>query len=375
MKHRSRTPSPQGWITPKSIKRCLSPLAHLLRTGDPSSSMDRLFTSQHVKDLRLIIALSLLAVFGVVVISLASSASNNVELLKAGQYGRFSLKVVADFFTANGNFLKFCAPVIGVFGLIFAWAYQACNLRLGVVDLFACEISTLCRVALVVKTVHRYVERAKSGPPEQVPGAGGPQPQAPHSISQENYFPVFENNTGALQMLEARVVIDITAFYTYMKSVRDIQRALAEIVPQAPQSAASSALAEQGTPAAGSWMALMRNLIYMLFLALESARHSVDNLVEFEPENAERTMVILLSELEAFRFLRDEFRTDGDMYHERIVLRIPGYKETLDKLRSNIEQGLRHRTQGAEWQKAVLLLPELNRLAAAALESRLSASA
>ena len=46
----------------------------------------------------------------------------------------------------------FFVPVVGVVGAVIAWAYQSGSARLGVIDLFACEISTLCRVATVVDT-------------------------------------------------------------------------------------------------------------------------------------------------------------------------------------------------------------------------------
>jgi hypothetical protein len=51
-------------------KWLLEPIGRLLRTGDPAATVDRLFVSEHVKDLRLIIAFALIAllvalVFGV----------------------------------------------------------------------------------------------------------------------------------------------------------------------------------------------------------------------------------------------------------------------------------------------------------------------
>jgi hypothetical protein len=52
----------------------------------------------------------------------------------------------------------------------------------------------------------------------------------------------------------------------------------------------------------GCWHQAARNVVYMLFLGLESARRAIADLVEFEPERAERTIVILISELEAYRF-------------------------------------------------------------------------
>jgi hypothetical protein len=41
----------------------------------------------------------------------------------------------------------------------------------------------------------------------------------------------------------------------------------------------------------------MRNVIYMLFLMLESARKSVDRLIEYEPERAQNTITIYSASL------------------------------------------------------------------------------
>ena len=60
-------------------------------------------------------------------------------------------------------------------------------------------------------------------------GAANSESPTRHFTSEENYFPVFENNTRDLQSLEAHVVINITAFYTYMKAVRDSTRSLVDM--------------------------------------------------------------------------------------------------------------------------------------------------
>ena len=41
------------------IERQLCSIARRLQTGDPAATVDRLFNSQHVKDLRLIVAVAL----------------------------------------------------------------------------------------------------------------------------------------------------------------------------------------------------------------------------------------------------------------------------------------------------------------------------
>ena len=155
------------------------------------------------------------------------------------------------------------------------------------VDLFACEISTVCRVAAVADVVQRLIKKLEGSAPGDDTGTEAPQARAQDPGSQESYFPVFESCIKDLQSLEARVVIDITAFYTYMKAVRDARRNLAATTKGSTQP--------------------FCDLIYMLFLGLESARHAIHNLVEFEPEQAERTIIILFNELEAYHFLMTQF--------------------------------------------------------------------
>ncbi len=338
-------------------KRMLAPIPFLLQTGDQAATVDRLFDSQHVKDLRLIIVFALIAVYLVLVVGLSLSIEN--EASKTAWTWRHSPFVIV------GNFLTFFAPVLAVFGAVLAWAYQVGSTRLGVVDLFACEVSTLCRVAAVVDTVHGCVEKFDHGPPVEPAGTGMPQLPEHQFSSQENYFPVFENNTKDLQTLEARVVINITEFYTYMKAVRDSMRALAEIKPQPADLEPTSNKA----PAAGAWHEAARNVVYMLFLGLESARHAITDLVEFEPEKAERTIVILINELAAYRFLCSQFPDQHDIHHQRIVLRDAEYRHMVPKLCSYVEarralektdeRGAKLRL--SQWEPALRLLPELRK--------------
>ncbi len=76
----------------------------------------------------------------------------------------------------------------------------------------------------------------------------------------------------------------------------------------------------------------MRDLIYMLFLAFESAREAIKDLVEFEPEQAERTIVVLISELEAYCLLLSEFTKHNDFRAKRLQLRWPQYETLVPKI-------------------------------------------
>jgi hypothetical protein len=357
---------------PPVVRCLLQPIARRLKTGDPAATVDRLFSSHHVGDLQLIIAVGvaavLLVLFFGILLAFESEVVNQWPAIRDHHSGWVFVHVG---FVAMGKFLTVFAPVLAAFAAVLAWSYQAGSARLGVVDLFACEISTLCRVATVVDSVKRYVDRYNRGPPAEP--AAGPAPSPAHQFtSQESYFPVFEGNTRDLQTLEARVVINITAFYTYMKAVRDSLRAL-------------SAIAAHANPSAAAWRETTRDVIYMLYLGLESARHAIDDLVEFEPEKAERTVVILISELEAYGFLRSQFTGEQDMHYQRLKLRETDYRHEIPMLRASIKKGRadaqaaeardaatgtqsREVLKVADWDPAWRLLPELKKRYHAAVE-------
>lgn len=338
-------------------KRLLEPIGRLLRTGDPAATVDRLFVSQHVSDLRLIIAFALTTVISIFGIGVLLSIIN-VSIA----HRDWSVLHVDS--SALGSFLTFFTPVLGVFGAVLAWAYQAGSARLGIVDLFACEIGTLCRVAAVVDSARRWVEVFQHGSPRRDPAANSESP-ARRFTSEENYFPVFESNTRDLQTLEARVVVNITAFYTYMKAVRDSVRALMDMPSSPAEPQPQTGPSSTSTP----WHEAARNVIYMMFLGMESARYAIADLVEFEPDEAERTIVILLSELEAYRFLRDQFADVQDIRYQRLALRDAVYREVVPRLFRDVESG--RASMPPQWEPAWRLLPELKRRYDAALNRSL----
>jgi hypothetical protein len=334
-------------------------LGSYLRTGDEACTMDRLLKSIHVKDLQLLVIIALGSVFLVLVLGLAMAIGT--ELMTNWDNHQFSMTwefwsfVTKWVFLGTKSFLTIFGPVLAILGAILTWAYQVGSARLGVVDLFACEISTLCRVITVFDAVQRYIDGFNESPtvkPEDVKLE--PRPQF---SSQENYFPVFDSSTKDLQMLEARVVINITAFYTYMKALRDSLRRRDAIPPPAPGPICKT----------DPWHVATHNVIYMMFLGLESARHAITDLVEFEPENAERRIVILMSELDAYGFLRREYEEDKtDVHFQRITLREPEYLKLVPQLCQDVRNG----RDGADpetsqhpevWEPALRLLPELER--------------
>jgi hypothetical protein len=333
-------------------------IGRTVRTDEEADTINRLFKSKHLKDLRLIVNVTLWTFLLMLPVGLLVSFEyqwvNHWDLVKNQPVPQWVY--IHLLFAGGASLLAWLAPGVAIVGAVLAWAYQAGSARLGVVDLFACEVSTLCRIMSVLDTVRRMTDNFDTRP-EAMPAAANDNSSASRFTSQEEYFPVFENNTAALEALEARVVINITAFYTYMKAVRDSMRALAEMAPE-PAAAASR------------WHAAARNAIYVMYLGLESARKAVDDLVEFDPEKAERTIVILLSELEAYRFLREQFTDPSDSRYQRIKLRIADYERLVPEVRAAVEQGSAQE-QGAaaaeKWKPAWLLLHELSTRFAAAI--------
>src|SRR5882672_622195 len=190
-------------------KRLLSPIAFFLRTSDPTDTADRLFDSRHVNDLRLITAAAFCGMLGVFAIAAIDAVSFCMEDWPTEQFAN-NYKAIAYIANNGGtHFISVFGPTVALFGVILSWAYQKGSNRLGVVDLFACEIDTLCRVITVIEMVNNLTNKEND--------AAIPR----HFTSEENYFPILDGNSSDLQSLEANVVINITAFYTYMKTVRD----------------------------------------------------------------------------------------------------------------------------------------------------------
>jgi len=306
-----------------------------LTATESASTLFRFFRSKHVRDLKLIfttalfvLALHLLLVVLLGLINASYAFFAEVPLPPAAAPGLLTRLV-----NAAGRFLSFFISYVGpgvpIYGVIVGWAYRTASTRLGIVDLFACEISTLCRVGTIFDIGKRYVDSYDRGPGPARPAAAA----APDKfVSQEEYFPVFDSNSRDLQQLEASVVNNITEFYTYMKATRDALRRLADVPaqPAAPDRPAAA----MGEP--DLWHDAMLNVIYLVFLGYESARKSVNDLIEFQPARAERSIVILLTELKCYAFLRQHFTAD-DLRRKRLELREDGYRWDIRKLYREVE--------------------------------------
>jgi hypothetical protein len=285
-----------------------------LSAAESESTLFRFFRSCHVRDLKLIAtaALVICAIqFGTVLLLALSDAG----------YFFFSGAQKHDPVAALSQFVRFVinymGPAIPVYGLVLGWAYQAASKRLGIVDLFACEIATLCRVGTIFDIGDRYVKRYYKPSSENFERPQHGQPQQAF-VSQEDYFPVFQSNSRDLQSLEASVVHDITQFYTYMKAQRDAQRRLAETKLPKVDKTGLEMVKETDLKKCDddadthAWRTAMMDVIFLTFLGYESGRRAVSSLVEYQPARAERLIVILLTELRCFAFLRQHFHS-GDL--------------------------------------------------------------
>jgi hypothetical protein len=245
----------------------------------------------------------------------------------------------------GGEDTQFIGAVLLASGWIMAWVYQTGSKRLGVVDLFACEIVTLCRVGTIMDVVPRLImahQALTASAPGEPPNASAQDISFGRFTSQENYFPVFDGNSKDLQVLEADVVINVTAFYTYMKALRDHFRRLGDLSP--------------GQDSNAQKCTLLVNAIYMAFLAYESARTSIEELIEFEPTQAEAMVTGLVTELSAYRYLTKCFDPE-DIRGRRLVLRERKYEELVPKLYESVMK-----SAGVEWENAQSTAIDLERL-------------
>jgi len=336
--------------------------------GKESATFKRLGKSRHVADLRTIVFVT----GGIIVFFWAVAILEFIGLSLAYHTHLFFQKPPEHKFEES---MKDCVRFIGATGtlgaIVLAWAYQAGSKRLGVVDLFACEIATLCRVGTVARFIHNLIAQHKAvgsnrSVDVQDSAAGAPDSaKALRFSSEENYFPVFEGNAKDLQILDADVVNNVTAFYTYMKATRDMLRRLSDL--------RAAKAGEQEERKA------ILNLIYMVFLAYESARLSIDQLIEFDPTHAECKMVILFTELPAYRFLLDKLpddqiecddQSDCDVRAKRLDLRWDSYTETMKDLFDTVKAN----TRDPDWKKPVSMLEGLQLLSKRTFSSRSPAS-
>jgi hypothetical protein len=318
-----------GWSIRTILRAALLSPSTKLTAAEASSTIYRFFRSKHVVDLKVFALIAMAIGAGALLVLVMQGVFYCLDVAHLSPFPHLEEIVKA--------LQKDAGKVLGLTGVVIVWAYRSACTRLGVVDLFACEIGTLCRVGTIFDSGRKYVALYEAGPK---PSSGTEKAAAPDAgfVSQEDYFPVFENNTHDLQLLEATVVNNITEFYTYMKATRDSLRRLA------------------GVPDEG-WHGALCNVIYMVYLAYESGRKAITDLIEYEPVAEENKIVILLTELETFGFLIKHFPKDNLRY-KRLKLREPEYRIEVSALYETVSH-YEGAAQPKEWLPAVRSLDEL----------------
>jgi len=326
-----------------------------------AETFDRLIQSMHVEDLRWVARVTMVFALSAICVIAIIAYGCNKNFLDSKLYAALVPFQIS--------------AVLAAVGGIFSWCYQTGSGRLGIVDIFACEMTTLCRICTIsglsdtcieIEALVLDADDAAVADHDMIIKR---REQFSHFDSAETYTPVFDANAKELQSLSVKVVINITAFYAYWKATRDAFRKLANT---------------QAAPLVGpvggtgdSWHQAMCNVIYMQFLALESARKAVHDLIEFEPNKAENTILILLSELPAYRFLSKYFSED-DVRHARLEKRRSRYQRIVPQLYYYIEgehakcnnldplgNQLRYLARGdleelsRDWDKAYCMLKDL----------------
>ena len=176
-----------------------------------AETFDRLLWSAHVEDLRWVVRMTTGGSILLLIIIIVA--------LSKGLFEKFPDAVVPF------------GAVLAALGGMIAWCYQTGNARLGIVDLFACEITTLCRICTVVGLADTCIAAHEMGahqerPTDQEKFASSREPFT-HFESSEHYTPVYDANAKELQVLSVKALTNITAFYTYWKAIRDAFRKLA----------------------------------------------------------------------------------------------------------------------------------------------------
>jgi hypothetical protein len=204
--------------------------------------------------------------------------------------------------------IKLEPAAIGGALLVISWAYQAGNVRLGIVDLFVAEIFTMCKVASGTEFVSELSQWRKNGftPRYEV---------LPH----QDIMIAFNTNAKDLELLDGDVVKYVTATYVYFKTVIDRldrvhSRSLVENsnVSKLPEKSESKELLE---------------ILLLAFGSFESARYALTILVDDGERRDERVLFALVNELRAFNELWNQF--DDDILKARISDRVPAYKKRV----------------------------------------------
>lgn len=284
-----------------------------LQEEGPSLTFPRLCTSEHLGDLQwLAFVLIVLLVAGV---SIVAAHAGDRSFDKIGAL----ITVITAAALAALN-----------------WAYRSASRRIGAVDLFACEISVICRVSLVIDFATECVDQSRQLAGQDRSSHCSQSEAFKRFTGEEHYTPVYDKNLSDLEPLNVNVVTSVTEFYTYRKVMVDYLRAI---------------LAAADTKQCDD---LWLRMIYMQFLMYESGRLAIDRLIEFEPNRAESKINILCSELVLYAYLCTRY--EGTYQGARLQLRFEQYARIVPALCAQV-RAAKH----PSWTPAKTTLSELIR--------------
>jgi len=194
---------------------------------------------------------------------------------------------------------------------VAAWTFQTANGRFGAADIFASEILTLCRITRVVDFIQHLVDSYCSGKP------------IPLGKSTQDYVVIFHNNSKDLEILDGNAVNWVTEFYVYFKAMLDT-------MSRRPDPCVGQPLSAQETAA---YKELLLSLIYMAFLAFESGRHALMQLVDDKRAREEAVLTALLNEIPAYGLLYQVYRLKEDDIRWRAISgRRPEYETLIEQI-------------------------------------------
>src|SRR5256885_510711 len=110
-----------------------------------AKTLDRLLYSSHVDDLRVVARVSSYAAFLAIVYLLVVYNAFDVSRSLAEYWG-IGRSLPTWEVPAKEALVPIGGAIFAALGGIIAWCYKTGSSRLGMVDLFACEITTLCRI-------------------------------------------------------------------------------------------------------------------------------------------------------------------------------------------------------------------------------------
>jgi hypothetical protein len=135
----------------------------------------------------------------------------------------------------------------------------------------------------------------------------------------QDYFVIFHNNSKDLEILDGNSVNWVTEFYVYFKAMQDTLSNVAT-----PDHGADSS-----TDRCEQYKAWLANVIYMAFLAFESGRHALMQLIDDKDLRRQAVLAALSNELPAYLHLRQALASspnEDDIRAKRIRGRDEGYR-------------------------------------------------